>query len=604
MNEKIVSLHIKELKSIPEIRKIYNLSYDHVKKILIDEIGYILTAEDIKYLKLKSLCSKEQLEYLHYEELILFTHIKNKFKTSEKLLKRLFEEYDLEIRKIEPKTLERLRVFKKLEKDIDKIKSLSNDYRVTLGDISDKFKCTHTMMKLFLKENGIVLSSSVEGRKLRFDDLINNFRKYCEENTLEEISDITGIGTDAIRKISNDTGIFPKKNPKETISDKLKEDVIAMYTDLNEDSYSIASKLGISQYTAWKILSDAGVSETKSKRIWENTKTDIHKYIFEDKLSVSAISSIVGIGADSLSRYVKSEFGLSEIPNFTKSSSELEIEKYVTDVLGLEVITNTRSIIWPYEIDIFVPSLNTGIEFHGLYWHRTKSREDEKRHYLKWKLCHEKGIRLVQIFSDEWDQKRDLVQRKLAHILGKSTEKKVYARQTEIREIDSNIASEFTEKNHIQGKGKGTIHLGCFLGDELVGVSSIVKYKSGKFKIDRYSTSCSLVGGFSKMLKYFERNYSPKIIETFADLRWSSIDSNLYETTGFKLDSISPPNYFYTIDYKTRESRQKYMKHKLPNLFENVDMTKTEKEIMKNLGYSMIHDAGNLKYVKVLKHID
>lgn len=46
------------------------------------------------------------------------------------------------------------------------------------------------------------------------------------------------------------------------------------------------------------------------------------------------------------------------------------------------------------------------------------------------------------------------------------------------------------------------------------------------------------------------------------------------------------------------------MKHKLPNLFENVDMTKTEKEIMKNLGYAMIHDAGNLKYVKILKHID
>lgn len=69
----------------------------------------------------------------------------------------------------------------------------------------------------------------------------------------------------------------------------------------------------------------------------------------------------------------------------------------------------------------------------------------------------------------------------------------------------------------------------------------------------------------------------------------------MYEKIGFSLLSQTKPGYYW--HKKKRESRMKFQKHKLPLLFENVDMTKTETEIMEENGYSKIYDFGNLVYV-------
>ena len=67
-------------------------------------------------------------------------------------------------------------------------------------------------------------------------------------------------------------------------------------------------------------------------------------------------------------------------------------------------------------------------------------------------------------------------------------------------------------------------------------------------------------GAASRLLKYFEKNWKPHSIVSYADRRWST--GNLYNALGFSLDHISPPNYWY---FKTNmlylESRVKYQKH-------------------------------------------
>lgn len=72
---------------------------------------------------------------------------------------------------------------------------------------------------------------------------------------------------------------------------------------------------------------------------------------------------------------------------------------------------------------------------------------------------------------------------------------------------------------------------------------------------------------------------------------------NLYSAIGFKLDKISPPNYWYFKRSKL-ESRVKYQKHKLKHLLETYDETKSEVQNMHDNGYGRIFDCGNLVFVK------
>ena len=76
-------------------------------------------------------------------------------------------------------------------------------------------------------------------------------------------------------------------------------------------------------------------------------------------------------------------------------------------------------------------------------------------------------------------------------------------------------------------------------------------------------------GAAGKLLKYFERNYHPKSIISYADRRWSQ--GKLYKALNFQLDHSSAPNYWYFKSYtqENLESRVKYQKHKLKNILEN-----------------------------------
>ena len=68
-------------------------------------------------------------------------------------------------------------------------------------------------------------------------------------------------------------------------------------------------------------------------------------------------------------------------------------------------IWNTKKVIAPKELDIWIPSIRTAIEFNGLEWHSEARSKDSLRDFKKHLICSSRGIRLIQIFSDEnWKQ--------------------------------------------------------------------------------------------------------------------------------------------------------------------------------------------------------
>lgn len=294
-------------------------------------------------------------------------------------------------------------------------------------------------------------------------------------------------------------------------------------------------------------------------------------------------------------------------PNCLNNGGTSLLEHEIFDFLkanDIHFIQNDRKKIHPLEIDAYIPNNEIGIEVDGLYWHSTGFGKSKSYHLEKTKLCEEKGIQLIHIFENEWNFKQDIVKSRLKNILG-IYDHKAYARQCEIRPIDSFISREFQENNHIQGAVNASVNLGLYFNNELISLMTFGKTRFNKkyeWELLRFCNKLGwhVPGAATKLLKYFERNYSPKSIISYADRRWSStVHGNVYEKMGFKLDHISKPDYWYYNDLEILESRIKYQKHKLPKLLKNFDPSKTEVQNMLDNGYNQIFDCGNLVYVKL-----
>lgn len=277
------------------------------------------------------------------------------------------------------------------------------------------------------------------------------------------------------------------------------------------------------------------------------------------------------------------------------SMAEKQLLDFIKENYDGEILENNRQIIAPKEIDIYLPELKLGIEYHGLYWHTFEKVKD--LHFKKYLLARENGIQLLQFFSNEVKNREDVVKSIIKSNLGVND--RVFARKCHIKELSPKVYKDFCDKNHLQGNGLAKIKIGLFLEDELLSVMSFATSRYSKdceYEMVRYCNklNTNIIGGASKMFKYFINTYSPKSVVTYSDARIST--GKLYHKLGFTYSHHANPNYFYTKDFDTLESRVKYQKHKLPDKLEVFDINKTELQNMYANGYHKIPDAGNLVF--------
>lgn len=284
------------------------------------------------------------------------------------------------------------------------------------------------------------------------------------------------------------------------------------------------------------------------------------------------------------------------------SQAESEIAKFIETLIGKDlVIRNTQMVISPLEIDIWIPSKNLAIEFCGLYWHSEKAGKSRFYHKHKLNVCEQKGIRLIQIFEDEWYHKRPIVEERLRYLLT-SQKSHFGARNCKVKQIETDQAKEFLNEHHIQGYFGSKIKLGLFYQDKLVSVmtfseKNITKGKNSKSKdeweISRFASSQNIPGAASKIYEYFKKTYQPKTIFTYSDLRWNT--GQTYERMGMKKVSNGFPNYWY-VEGTNRRHRFSYTKKKLVELYGQEYSNMTERQIAEEKGMNRIWDCGSAKY--------
>lgn len=350
------------------------------------------------------------------------------------------------------------------------------------------------------------------------------------------------------------------------------------------------------------IKTNYGKSSEKYAEI-KNNKDYLLKLVKQNK-TILQISKEVGCCQDRVCILLKKH--KITVPKKYRSTAEKEIEQFIIDLNPkIKILICNKKLIYPNELDIYLPEYNLAIEYCGLYWHGENRGKNSQYHLNKLEKCNKLGIRLITIFEDEYIYNKKIVLSKIKQIIGLSNNIKVNARSCYVKEISNTEKRIFLENNHIQGNDKSRIKLGLFDNkNNLVSVMTFARPSISRasnnmvknnllWELNRFASNINLNvrGSAGKLLSYFKNNYEWSEIYSYADKRWSI--GNLYHNLGFNIKSISKPNYWY-INRSKREYRYKFAKFKL--IEEGFDPNKTEQEIMNERGIDKIWDCGSIKF--------
>ena len=284
-----------------------------------------------------------------------------------------------------------------------------------------------------------------------------------------------------------------------------------------------------------------------------------------------------------------------------QSIKENEIIDWL-DEYDLTIVEQDRNVLFPKELDIYIPSHNLAIELNGLYFH-SEHHKDEKYHLDKSLKCQEKGIHLIHIWEDEWVFKHDIIKSIIKNRLG-LIENKIYARKCDIRVIDDNNSVRiFLDENHIQGFCGSTNKLGLFYNNELVSLMTFgVRHTNSKQEMEliRFCNKLdtNVIGAASKLFKYFTSKYKFNSIISYSDFRM--FDGKLYENLGFEKIHLSKPNYYWC---KNLERKHRFTFNKQQLVKEGFDSSKTEVEIMHERKWFRVYGCGQVRWEYYKKEI-
>ena len=333
------------------------------------------------------------------------------------------------------------------------------------------------------------------------------------------------------------------------------------------------------------------------------SKEDLAEFIRKigERPQTWKLADKLGIGISATLKAVH-KFNLENLveisPNVSKP--EQDLCDYIISITNEEVIQSDRSVLRDKELDIYIPAKKIAIEFNGTYWH-SDIYKSKNYHQDKTLRCARLGIRLVHIFEYEWidTDKKVKLQNYLKDLLSDKKEI-IYGRLTTVKTISQDTAKEFLDKYHLQGSTQASIRYGIYKDAELLGVLTLGKPRFNnnyEYEIIRicWKPGVVVVGGLEKLFKTFTSEYNPSSVITYSDI--GKFTGNSYLKLGFKTDtnSLIAPNYVW-VKPENNEVLHRYQTQKHKLLESGLgNQEQTENEIMENLGFLKIYDAGNIR---------
>ena len=216
------------------------------------------------------------------------------------------------------------------------------------------------------------------------------------------------------------------------------------------------------------------------------------------------------------------------------------------------------------------------------------------------------GVQLVHLWQDSWVLRQEIVRSRIAALSGTCV--RIHARQTKVQRIAKDDICGFFVVNHLQGAVNARYNYGLYLGGQMIAAAS---FSAGRtvvrggvacrsFELLRYASLLHhrVVGGLGKLLARFIKEVKPDDVMTYADLDWAS--GKGYQALNFKQMAISPPQTFWIHP----SEMIRYYPHRVPlqltDEFRRQNKHTNMDDFLKDKGYLMIYNAGNLKYLFIL----
>lgn len=418
----------------------------------------------------------------------------------------------------------------------------------------------------------------------------------------------------------------PMQNPniqKKAADTCVKKYGSACYLQSNEGKLHVhknmKSTYGVeyfSQSREWKRLRMRDSSKIDELMKFDEDPSGYILANFDNKPSLNELCDALGVSTEAVSTRV-AQAHCSDLVAFVYSNMEREVSNYLYSIdPDIEIVHNTHKIITPYEIDIYLPQHKLGIECNPTSTHNSSINSFDKSddpippgyHKRKTDMCEAEGIFLFHIFGYEWTYHKEIIQSMLLNLLNKNS-RIIYARKANVCSISSEVCNRFLETNHRQGSAYSSIRLGLYHEDELVSVMTFGKMRStigtgnenlsDCYELVRFCSllNTSVVGGASKLFKYFVKHYCPVRVRSFSDR--SHTRGQLYQHLGFREIRRSDPGYVWVdtntdMNYHRVNAQKQNIKKFLHD--DAIDLSKSEREIMIEHGFVQVFDSGTITW--------
>ncbi len=276
------------------------------------------------------------------------------------------------------------------------------------------------------------------------------------------------------------------------------------------------------------------------------------------------------------------------------SKGHNELFNYIKTIYSSEIKLNTRTIIYPLELDIYLEDIKIAIEYNGVFWHSYSSlvdKEKQNKHQEKYIQCQEKGIDLIQINEDDWIHNK----KKVKSLLFQKIAPKKSIKKYKIKEIKSNklltnrSSLELLQNNH------ENINLGLFNDNKLTTTISFFKTKNN-FKIVSFGNKLftNLEDSFKYLIDYFIKTYNPESLTYVSNCQYNILTKYLLECCFHKEELMNPKPKFV----KTNKTKSYFQEEICKETLEvKYNETLSELQNMLNNDYRIMWDAGYQRFI-------
>lgn len=431
--------------------------------------------------------------------------------------------------------------------------------------------------------------------------------KCCSQSCINELKRRTVFekyGVDNVNQLQAVKDKISRKNSSEAVKEKRKKTCLERYgVDNVSKSDIVKDKIKDTFLARYGKSNAMQIQKFKDKYDWDSIiqkrcNTMMERYGVTYSLDIPEVKQRVK--DVHMKKYGVPYFVMTEAYRHPAKSNVISKinQKFSNDLACNGIINQLEFPVGDNVYDIWVKNSNILIEINPTYTHNSFGNHWNKEglksnyHLMKTKNAELNNYRCIHVF--DWDNIEAIINQLL---LDRTT---IYARNCSIRIVDSRTAVEFESLNHLQGSCKGqAVCLGLYDDMQLIQIMTFGKPRYNRnyqWELLRLCTRSGyrIVGGASKLFKYFIETYSPQSIISYCDR--SKFTGEVYETLGMKLHHMTEPAKIWSKGVK-KVTDNLLRQRGFDQLFDaNYGKGTSNEELMLQHGWLPIYDCGQAVY--------